>query len=210
MNNTARNAILLFGFTLIVLFLLFPKNASAEECSLYLKFPAIPEFCRSPSGCPSPKTYCIGDSVYLKDYGCSAFFCRECTGIFMEDCDYGCADGKCKPPKPCDKITSQSECQSPYYIDACKWCDISNGCMDQSVYAEMCSPQCDDGVDNEPKNGCIDFSGGDRGCTSKDDTTEVGGCCAEKFCTPDIIRDGNCCETYCEDAITKPGECEII
>lgn len=218
MRLSLKRTFLLFGFTLIVLFLLFPKNVLAqEECSLYLKWPAIPEFCRGDSGCPdSIGPYCATKDIsYYTDFKCKLGFCFEC--VTTEECANGCdylgyyEIGTCLlPEKPCDKITSQSECESAINVGRCRYCDISNGCMDQSSYAEACKPQCDDGIDNDG-NGCWDYNyHGDTGCYGPDDPTEAGGCCPEAYCKPEIIRDGNCCVTYCianDGSTTKPGKC---
>ena len=39
------------------------------------------------------------------------------------------------------------------------------------------TPQCNDGIDND-RNGCLDFSNGDLGCTSAADRDESGGSCS--------------------------------
>ena len=45
----------------------------------------------------------------------------------------------------------------------------------------LTQPQCFDDTDND-NNGCIDYVGGDTGCSSPSDTTESGGTCPPIYC----------------------------
>ncbi|MBI2659243.1 hypothetical protein HYX05_04065 [Candidatus Woesearchaeota archaeon] len=47
-----------------------------------------------------------------------------------------------------------------------------------NVQGLLTQPQCSDSTDND-RNGCIDYSGGDTGCSSASDTSETGGACPQ-------------------------------
>jgi len=141
--------------------------------------------CNGQGSCCHDTIYCTG-GVDCTNYST----CTSCT--------YGCdsTTGKCKslPPKPCNKILSQSECSSRSDCEICS----DNTCKDKGTCPK---PQCSDNIDNDG-DGFKDYGAGgcaqgfDPSCTSSNDNDEspkdTCSVCSDTDPGNDIFKYGVC------------------